>query len=59
MTTDLPQEPPAARVDRVSAVTAGNIPIVTVNKKHTDNAKTQIYSEKSQKQQNRTHIFCH
>lgn len=37
------QEPPSASVDLVSAVMAGNMPIVMVKVKQTDSAKIQIF----------------
>lgn len=39
---DSPQEPPSARLDLVSAVMAGKVPIVMVNIKQTDRANSQI-----------------
>ena len=38
----VPQAPPWATEDLTSTVTAGNVPIVMVKMKHTDNAITQI-----------------
>lgn len=43
---DRPQEPPSLSVDLVSAVTAGNVPMVTVKVKQTDRAKIQIWGPK-------------
>lgn len=37
------QEPPSARVDMVSAVMAGNVPMVTVKVKQTNRASRQIF----------------
>ena len=39
---DSPHEPPSARVDLMSAVMAGNNPIVMVKVKQTDTANSQI-----------------